>query len=51
MNFPPKIQKCSQKTTKFSQEYGMTTTTKEKEIKLFDITKTRALFQGFTILK
>jgi len=24
---------------------------KEKEIKLFDITKTRALFQGFTILK
>jgi len=51
MNFPPKIQKCSQKTTKFSQEYGMTTTKKEKEIKLFDITKTRALFQGFTILK
>jgi len=24
---------------------------KEKEIKLFDITKTRALFQGCTILK
>ena len=31
MNFPPI--KCSQKTTKFSQEYGMTTRTKKKKKK------------------